>query len=136
MSADLPVVISFSPKENCVLSLFCFHRTILVLTCILLLFHKYLSHAADQGPHLHNTHLWMLSEKGIQIFTPGGARIVKSIPPKKVCKESKNSDGLTCVRCNFFDVVSDGKKVRPFFVPSAPFALYSLTLLTLVINTQ
>ena len=54
----------------------------------------------------------MFGEKGVQIFTPDGATIVKSIPPEKVCKETKNSDGSTRVRCDFYDVVSDGKKVR------------------------
>jgi hypothetical protein len=64
----------------------------------------------------------MFGEKGVQIFTPDGATIVKSIPPEKVCKETKNSDGSTRVRCDFYDVVSDGKKVRPISVSSALYA--------------
>ena len=61
---------------------------------------------------------------------------VKSIPPEKVFKETKNSDSSTCVRCNFYDGVSDGNKVRLLFFPSVYFTLCSLTLLILVTNTH
>jgi hypothetical protein len=53
----------------------------------------------------------MFSKKGVQFFTPDGSTIVKSIPPEKVCKETKNSDSSTRVHCDFYDVVHDGKKV-------------------------
>jgi hypothetical protein len=60
----------------------------------------------------------MFNKKGVQIFTPDGPTIIKSIPPEKVCKETKNFDGLTCAHCNFYNVISDGK-ARPLFFPSA-----------------
>lgn len=58
----------------------------------------------------HTSHLWMFGEGGVQIYTPDGATIVKSLPPEKVCKETTNADGSIRVRCDFYDVVSDGKK--------------------------
>ena len=61
---------------------------------------------------------------------------VKSIPPEKVFKETKNSDDSTRVRCNFYDSGSNDKKVRSLFFPFVHLALCSLTLLTLVTNTH
>merc|ERR1719410_349513 len=64
----------------------------------------------DGGPRRHGAHMWMFGSGGVQIFTPDGATEVKSIPPEKACKETTNSDGSTRVRCDFMDVVSDGRK--------------------------
>lgn len=61
-------------------------------------------------------HLWMFGSNGVQIYNADGSEELKSLPPEKVCKETLNSDGTTRVRCDFMDVVSDGKKVRPFYV--------------------
>lgn len=58
----------------------------------------------------HNTHLWMFGEQGVQIFTPDGATKVKHLPAEQVCKNTTNADGSTRVRCDFMDVVTDGRK--------------------------
>ena len=57
---------------------------------------------------------WPVRDKHV----PYGRVGVKSIPPEKVFKETKNSDGSTRVRCNFYNGGSDGKKARPLFFPS------------------
>ena len=62
--------------------------------------------------------------------------VVKLVPSEKVFRETKNSNGSTRVRCNFYNGGSDGKKARPLFFPSICFALCSLTLLTLMIDTH
>ena len=47
-----------------------------------------------------------------QIFTPDSATVVKFIPPEKACKETNNFNGLVRVHYDFYDAVSNGKKVR------------------------
>ena len=74
----------------------------------------------------------MFSKKCVQILTPDGTILAKLNLPKTVCKETKNLGVFARVHFNLYGVVSDGKKVRPIFFPSAQLALCSLTLLTLV----
>lgn len=54
--------------------------------------------------------MWMFGENGVQVYNADGSEELKSIPPEKVCKDTLNSDGTTRVRCDFMDVVSDGRK--------------------------
>ena len=75
-----------------------------------------LCNAAQQGGRRHNAHLWMFGANGVKIFTPDGATEVKTIAPEKVCKETTNDDGSIRVRCDFSDVVSDGRKVSMAFL--------------------
>jgi len=61
------------------------------------------------GPRRHNAHMWMFGTGGVQVYTADGSTLVKSTPPEKVCKE-RDYRGTMSLRCDFNDVVSDGKK--------------------------
>jgi hypothetical protein len=54
--------------------------------------------------------MWMFGESGVSIFTPDGSQQLKNIAPERVCKNVTSDDGGSRVRCDFYDVVSDGKK--------------------------
>jgi hypothetical protein len=54
--------------------------------------------------------MWMFGENGVSIFTPDGSEEVKTIAPEKVCKNVTSDDGDSRIRCDFYDVVSDGQK--------------------------
>ena len=54
---------------------------------------------------------WMFGENGVEIYTPDGSEVLKSIPPEKVCKNAtSSSSGESRIRCDFNDVVFDGNK--------------------------
>ena len=57
-----------------------------------------------------NTHMWMFGENGVSIYSPDGSEEVKTLPPERVCKNVTSDDGSSRIRCDFNDVVSDGKK--------------------------
>lgn len=54
--------------------------------------------------------MWMFGEHGVSIFNPDGSEQVKTIEPEKVCRNVTSSSGSSRIRCDFYDVVSDGQK--------------------------
>ena len=112
MSAPLPIIILLLLNKDCVVISILLRCTIITLTSILLPA-RCLSHSIAQGPRRHSVYLWVFGEKGVQIFTPDNVTILKSLLLEKVCKETKQPNSLTCIHYNFYDVVSNGKKVRP-----------------------
>jgi len=62
------------------------------------------------GSRRHNAHMWMFGANGVQVYTADGSTLVKDTPPAKICKDTIRDTGEIRVRCDFNDVVSDGKK--------------------------
>jgi len=90
---------------------------LLSTTAILALFASGASAAGDHEVKANslaarriNTHMWVFGEYGVSIFTPDGSEAVKTIPPEKACKNITSDEGKSRLRCDFYDVVSDGNK--------------------------
>jgi len=56
----------------------------------------------------NSAHMWTFGAEGVHIYQPDGTS-VKSIGPDTVCKNATYGDSFR-TRCDFYDVVSDGKK--------------------------
>lgn len=55
--------------------------------------------------------MWHFGSGGLNIFSPDGSKIVKELGADKVCHNTTGYGGSGWrVRCDFYDVVSDGKK--------------------------
>jgi len=71
--------------------------------------HKDLN-AANQPEIIGNT-MWHFGSGGLNIFSPDGSTLVKELGADKVCHNTTGYGGNGWrVRCDFYDVVSDGKK--------------------------
>eukprot|EP00593_Proboscia_inermis_P006221 CAMPEP_0171313220 /NCGR_PEP_ID=MMETSP0816-20121228/39657_1 /TAXON_ID=420281 /ORGANISM="Proboscia inermis, Strain CCAP1064/1" /LENGTH=240 /DNA_ID=CAMNT_0011800293 /DNA_START=222 /DNA_END=944 /DNA_ORIENTATION=- len=72
--------------------------------------HKDLFGANGQAKVIGNT-MWHFGSGGLNIFSPDGSKIVKELGAGKVCPNTTGYSGSGWrVRCDFYDVVSDGEK--------------------------
>lgn len=65
---------------------------------------------ANSGSFLGNT-MWHFGRNGLNIFSPDGGTLVKELGADTVCHNTTGYGGSGWrIRCDFYDVVSDGKK--------------------------
>jgi len=66
--------------------------------------------AQNRPARRRSTHMWMFGANGVSVFNPDGSEEVKTIEADKVCRNVTSSSGSSRIRCDFYDVVSDGQK--------------------------
>jgi len=72
--------------------------------------HKDLQAHADSGKFIGNT-MWHFGKGGLNIFSPDGGTLVKEFGADQICHNTTGYGGSGWrIRCDFYDVVSDGKK--------------------------
>ncbi len=54
-------------------------------------------------------HMWVFGDGGVSIYTPDGSELVKTVSAETAC-HSVESDSGSSIRCDWYDVISDGKK--------------------------
>ena len=64
-----------------------------------------------QNPLGIDPHMWVFGAEGVQVYSPDGSEMIFQVTPDKACHTVSRDGGVTyTLRCDWYDVVSDGKK--------------------------